>query len=676
MPDRTAARAALLLGCVLLLGGSAAHAARYHVDPGGLRTTGPSVPGDWGAENVYSTVALAAAACASDDTILVSQAIHAIDTAVALPALLGNRRLSTRHEGAVLAIAASGRLDAGGGADTVTLQGLTLRGGQASRVGSALDVTPAGGLPSRLVIRGCWVEGFHDGGAMRVRPADPGLVLEVEDSHFRDNTRNWRGGAIYLETGITATFTRCGFEGNASSTTGSRGGAVAVVADAAPSFVTFVGTDFRDNRCDGPGGTVFVENGGAVFDDCELRGSRSGLGTSWSEGAGVFVRRNGGHTEPLTVTVTDCRFLDNRGSLALGTDAGDGGALMVRGDSERYFDVTVRDCLFQGNYNAQGAGVYIGRFASGLIERCIFRDNAAYYQGGASMKGGALEANVGEIAIYNHCLFENNRAGFRDDGTDTGEYSRGGAVMVRVNPRATLNNCTFLDNTVNTAGYALGDGFAHASEGWTFTPERLCRLYNCVFWGTGNDYQLYSDSDGMAEIASCAVVETELRAPGVTPTGMVWLTDRPFSTATSAFPAAGGVLIDAGLDLGLTVDLAGRPVPSGAAPDLGCYEWYDVVDVPPTTPDALSLAAWPNPFNPRTTVSCRLGRTAHVRVSIHDLAGRHLRDLHAGTLPAGGHAWVFDGLDARGRPLGSGVYLAVLQVDGQAGTATKLTLVR
>ncbi len=668
--------AALLLGGALLLASATAHAARFHVAPGGQRTTGPSIPGDWDPQNVYPTVAAAAAACASADTILVAQAVHVIDSVVTLSAMLGNQRLSDDHDDAVLEITASGRLIAGGGAETVRLRGLTLRGGQRSRSASALDVTPSGGLPARLEIAGCWMEGFHDGGAIRVRPASPSLTLDVVDSHFQDNTRSWRGGAIYLETGVHATFTRCGFVGNASRTTGARGGALAAVGTDAPVSVTFVGTDFRDNHCDGPGGTVFVENGGAVLDDCELRGSRSGLGTVWSEGAGVFVRRNGGHTEPLTVTVTDCRFLDNRGSLELGTDAGDGGALMVRGDSERYFDVTVQDCLFQGNYNAQGAGVYIGRFANGLIERCIFRDNAAYYQGGASMKGGALEANVGELAIYNHCLFENNRAGFRDDGTDTGEYSRGGAVMVRVNPRATLNNCTFVDNTVNTAGYALGDGFAHASEGWTFTPERLCRLYNCVFWGTGNNYQIFSDTDGMAEIANCAVVESELRAPGVTPTGMVWLTGRPFSTPDSAFPAAGGVLIDAGLDLGLAVDLAGRPVPSGAAPDLGCYEWYDVVDVPPTPADTLALEAWPNPFNPRTTVSCRLGRAAHVRVSIHDLAGRHLRDLHAGTLPAGGHAWVFDGLDGAGRPLGSGVYLAVLQVDGTAGAATKLTLVR
>ena len=77
--------------------------------------------------------------------------------------------------------------------------------------------------------------------------------------------------------------------------------------------------------------------------------------------------------------------------------------------------------------------------------------------------------------------------------------------MVRNYPRADLFNCTFVDNTVNTFSYAVGDGFAHAIEGGEWTPENQCSLVNCVFWGTGNDVQAHSEGvGGMALVSHVA----------------------------------------------------------------------------------------------------------------------------------------------------------------------------
>ncbi len=71
----------------------------------------------------------------------------------------------------------------------------------------------------------------------------------------------------------------------------------------------------------------------------------------------------------------------------------------------------------------------------------------------------------------------------------------------------------------------------------------------------------------------------------------------------------------------------------------------------------LDLRAYPNPFNPRTTVSLTMPREAHVEVTVHDLMGRTLRTLHTGVLAEGPHAIALDGYDSEGRPLASGVYL-------------------
>lgn len=71
----------------------------------------------------------------------------------------------------------------------------------------------------------------------------------------------------------------------------------------------------------------------------------------------------------------------------------------------------------------------------------------------------------------------------------------------------------------------------------------------------------------------------------------------------------------------------------------------------------LDLRAYPNPFNPRTTVGFTMPRDGRVTVTVHDLKGRAVRTLFEGTLPAGAQALTLDGYDDAGRPLASGVYL-------------------
>ena len=90
-----------------------------------------------------------------------------------------------------------------------------------------------------------------------------------------------------------------------------------------------------------------------------------------------------------------CRFVGNAGNLAAGTGAGDGGGVQVKGSNKnRKVDVHIADTLFQYNFNVQGAGLYLGRFAEGLIERCTFLRNTAYANGGASYKGGVVRMKL------------------------------------------------------------------------------------------------------------------------------------------------------------------------------------------------------------------------------------------------------------------------------------------
>jgi photosystem II stability/assembly factor-like uncharacterized protein len=89
------------------------------------------------------------------------------------------------------------------------------------------------------------------------------------------------------------------------------------------------------------------------------------------------------------------------------------------------------------------------------------------------------------------------------------------------------------------------------------------------------------------------------------------------------------------------------------------------------------LKAYPNPFNPVTTLAYRISRAGRVTVQIHDLRGHLVASLVDEFQPAGGHECAWRALADDGRELASGIYLARLLLDGRpVGGATRLNLVK
>lgn len=97
---------------------------------------------------------------------------------------------------------------------------------------------------------------------------------------------------------------------------------------------------------------------------------------------------------------------------------------------------------------------------------------------------------------------------------------------------------------------------------------------------------------------------------------------------------------------------------------------------PNVVPTALAInAVAPNPFNPRTTIHFDLPRAGQVTVAIHDVRGRHVQTLAEGMLESGRHQVSWDGFNAQGSAMPSGVYLVRLFTADGART-TKMTLAR
>ena len=102
------------------------------------------------------------------------------------------------------------------------------------------------------------------------------------------------------------------------------------------------------------------------------------------------------------------------------------------------------------------------------------------------------------------------------------------------------------------------------------------------------------------------------------------------------------------------------------------------VEAPPPKETVL-LANYPNPFNPETWIPYQLSEAAEVTVTIHSSDGKLVRTLELGQMPAGAYsdkdrAAYWDGRNAQGEPVASGVYFYTLTAGDF--TATRKMVIR
>lgn len=94
----------------------------------------------------------------------------------------------------------------------------------------------------------------------------------------------------------------------------------------------------------------------------------------------------------------------------------------------------------------------------------------------------------------------------------------------------------------------------------------------------------------------------------------------------------------------------------------------------PVTQNAI-LGNYPNPFNPHTTISYSLAKAAPVELVIYNLKGQKVKSLVNESKTAGIHQIGWNGTDANGKEVGSGIYFVKMQI-GKKILNRKLTLVK
>ncbi len=119
---------------------------------------------------------------------------------------------------------------------------------------------------------------------------------------------------------------------------------------------------------------------------------------------------------------------------------------------------------------------------------------------------------------------------------------------------------------------------------------------------------------------------------------------------------------------GFDLDYARQMVGDVLALLLG-FQANSIPDHAGTVPARTKLVGnFPNPFNPKTTISFALSGEEHVRLSVYDLSGRVVKTLIDGPMSASVHDVVWDGKNDNGDRIASGVYFYKLVAGGYSAT--------
>lgn len=113
--------------------------------------------------------------------------------------------------------------------------------------------------------------------------------------------------------------------------------------------------------------------------------------------------------------------------------------------------------------------------------------------------------------------------------------------------------------------------------------------------------------------------------------------------------------------------------------------YYDIVAVQydqengatsdaPSLPLPTALMAYPNPFNPATSITFDLPQATTVRLEVFDIRGRRVNTLLDGPVEAGQHSVTWRGRDRSGTGVAAGTYLLRLLADGKV-SSTRVMLV-
>jgi subtilisin family serine protease len=557
------------------------------------------------------------------------------------------------------------------------------------------------------------------GGAMLVSGGSPTLShLDFLDSDLSDEDQSG-GGGLFI-AGVDLTLANCDFEGNSAVQGGGlgvydctvtlqdcdflgnqasqtlspdrRGGALHLTS----ATVLGQGLRFVGNSADDEGGAIFVDASSNLdLDDLEAQLNLAGSGgflltegtadldlgsftdNSAPAGGGLALVRG-----QLTLTGSDC--IGNGDPVATNF----GGSLYGEAGSQ----IMVRNCRFIGEevalqgavlYGSSCSGEFINNSVDG-IQNPILGSTIALSNSGLDIRnnqftnivgGPPLFANGAPLptAAYNN-FFGNggtgNYAGFASSGGDSevnplyADLALGDLRLLLDSPSLDAGDPALLDPDGGRSDIGAFGG-PGALPLRPDSPANLVVVTELRSWWVDLDW----DDSPEGDLAGYAIYRDTVSGFQPTADNRVALTvsgaseymDEVPDGVTDFYYKVGAYDLD-GYGSGHSNEASGVGIEETPADEL--------------LPTAFALhGAFPNPFNPRTTLRFALPRETRPRLRIVAVDGRIIRDLDLGLLPAGEQSWTWDGRDDTGRTAAAGVYQALIEA-AEWNDHLKLTLLK
>jgi len=238
-----------------------------------------------------------------------------------------------------------------------------------------------------------------------------------------------------------------------------------------------------------------------------------------------------------------------------------------------------------------------------------------------------------------------------NDGTSTPSYPAGCNNVLSVAATDDTDSRADFSNWGSWVRIAAPGASMWSSICRNYTFDDLNQIIYIYFfgWDGENPYMLGDGTSFACPLTAGVAALVRARTPAFTPlqtlqqlitSGDVVAYDHPIGPKLNAYRA-----------------ITQAPVSVGDAPAIG-----------------LAARATPNPFVRTTVLRFSTPTTGQVNLSVFDCAGRRVRDLVHGALPAGAHEAMWDGTSTSGERLASGVYFARLEWDGVSRQSRLLLL--
>jgi hypothetical protein len=412
------------------------------------------------------------------------------------------------------------------------------------------------------------------------------------------------------------------------------------------------------------------------------------------------------------LSVRRCRISENMGT--------EGAGICIYGATPYIADNLIINNQTGGN----GGGIYISYNSTPLIARNRIIGNSCLDSG-----GGIGVANCVPLLYDN--VIKNNAAGYVGGGI----FLFNSSARIMGNRILNNNGCCgggvgvwsgcvphLIDNLIcNNTGVSGGGlyscnsndilsinnticyNYADCGGGYEIDTNIDLASYNCILWGnqalSAPEVSIGTNCDPYFTNCCIEGMYTNFGGPGFatydTTHNQNMISDDPLFIEPSlgagfefTCPVTGWMLaedspcINAGIlvdDLYLPYyDVFGFLRIAGGSVDIGASEWCNMTtrcEESAVTKSPVTIGNYPNPFNPRTTITFSIPAEGRVRIDIYNLRGQKITTLTDARMTQGSHSIDWDGKAATGSDVASGFYLCRLNTD--SGTATrKLLLMR